>query len=157
MIRSASNADKATIIDLAREFDRFGPYVPVFEAMVERNHGLLRAYGVHGDLTILVHEDLAGSCIGFVAVEWEPGVGHIHGVAVTRGSRSRGVASSLLDEVARAARQRGIPTLDCITAETENEAALRCFLRLGFRNLGYKGRYPMGQRAVRLERTLEVT
>ena len=156
MIRTASPADRAPILDLAREFDRFGSYGPVFEAMLDGNQGLLGGFGVHGRLTVHVHEEPSGSCVGFIAVEWVPGIGHIHGVAVTPSSRNRGVASALLDHVACVARQDGVRTLDCITAETDNEAALGCFLKHGFRDLGHVGVYPMGQRAVRLERNLDM-
>jgi GNAT superfamily N-acetyltransferase len=60
-----------------------------------------------------------------------------------------------LNHVEQLARDRGITTLECITAETDNTPALHCFTQWGFDNEGYVGTYPLGQRAVRLRRELQ--
>ena len=132
----------------------FGPYVPVFVNMLNGNRAALRDQGVIGEVELFIHED-AGERTGFVAVEWKnDDIGHIHGVAVDVKHRRKGVANHLLDHVKKLADDRGTLKLECITAETENAPALRCFTDWGFENLGFVGNYPKGQRAVKLSRTL---
>ena len=153
MIRPATLKDLEFITDLAHVFDRFGPYVQVFVNMLNGNRDALRPLGVIGEVELFIHEDDAGQRTGFVAVEWkEDGIGDIRGVAVDETHRRKGVAKHLLDHVEQLARQRGIRSLRCITAETENAPALSCFTDCGFQNLGFEGNYPNGQRAVRLSR-----
>ena len=145
MIRSATPLeDLPFITHLATAFNVFGPYVPVFVNMMN---------GTRGKVELFIHEDDAGERTGFVAVEWKNGgEGHIHGVAVDQRHRRQGVANHLLDHVEQLARQRGTLKLECITAETENGPGLSCFIKWGFQNLGVVGKYPNGQRAVKLSR-----
>ena len=156
MIRSATPLDLPFITNLATAFDVFGPYVSVFENMLNGNSAALRPLGVIGVVELFIHEDDAGQRTGFVAVEWkEDGIGDIRGVAVDETHRRKGVAKHLLDHVEQLARQRGTLRLECITAETANAPALSCFIKWGFQNLGFVGRnYPNGQRPVKLSRTL---
>ena len=156
MIRSATPLDLPFITNLATAFDVFGPYVPVFENMLNGNSAALRPLGVIGVVELFIHEDDAGQRTGFVAVEWKNGgIGDIHGVVVDEKHRRQGVANHLLDHVEQLARQRGTLKLECITAATANAAGLNCFMKCGFQNLGYAGaNYPNGQRAVKLSRTL---
>ena len=154
-MRAATQQDGEFITGLAHQFDRFGPYVPVFEAMLAGNRAALARYGVTGEVALFIHEeDGVGQRTGFVAVEWWQGVGHIHGVVVDERFRRQRVATQLLDHVEQLARHRGTRTLECITAETDNAPALRCFEQWGFHNEGHFGTYPQGQRAVRLCRNL---
>ncbi len=154
MIRPATPQDLPFIANLATAFNVFGPYVPVFENMLNGNRAALRPLGVIGVVELFIHED-AGERTGFVAVEWKnDDIGHIHGVAVDVKHRRKGVANHLLDHVKKLADDRGTLKLECITAETENAPALRCFTDWGFENLGFVGNYPKGQRAVKLSRTL---
>jgi ribosomal protein S18 acetylase RimI-like enzyme len=150
MIRPATPNDSDFITRSAGAFNRFGPYVQVFDDMLHGNAAALRPYGVTGAVKLFVSVDNTEHPMGFIAVEWKPTVGHIHGVVVSGGFQRQGVATQLLDHVRRLAQERGIKTLECITAETENTPALNCFTNWGFRNMGYAGPYPMGQRAVRL-------
>ena len=156
IIRQASPQDLQFITHLAKAFDVFGPYVPVFVNMLNGNRAALQAQGVIGEVELFIHEDNAGERTGFVAVEWKNGgIGDIHGVAVDQRHRRQGVANHLLDHVEQLARLRGTLKLECITAETENAPALSCFIQWGFQNLGFVGRnYPNGQRPVKLSRTL---
>ena len=156
MIRPATPQDFPFITNLATAFNVFGPYVPVFENMLNGNSSALRPLGVIGVVELFIHEDDAEERTGFVAVEWKNGgIGHIHGVAVDERHRRKGVANHLLDHVEQLARQRGTLKLECITAATANAAGLNCFMKCGFQNLGYAGaNYPNGQRAVKLSRTL---
>ena len=154
MIRPATLKDLEFITDLAHAFDRFGPYVPVFVNMLNGNRAALQDQGVKGEVELFIHEDDAGERTGFVAVEWKNGgIGDIRGVAVDERHRRKGVANHLLDHVEQLARQRGTLELECITAETANAPALSCFIKWGFQNLGFVGKYPNGQRAVKLSRT----
>ena len=157
MIKSATPHDPLDLLfitHLATAFNVFGPYVPVFVNMLNGNRAALRDQGVIGEVELFIHED-AGERTGFVAVEWKNGgEGHIHGVAVDQRHRRQGVANHLLDHVKKLAIPRGTLKLECITAETENAPALRCFTDWGFENLGFVGNYPKGQRAVKLSRTL---
>lgn len=155
MIRLAKPEDEQFITGLAHAFDRFGPYVQVFADMLSGNHAALEQHGVIGEIELFIHEDDAGQSTGFVAVEWRQGAGHIHGVVVDDRFRTQGVATELVNHVAQLAHNRGIATLECITAETDNVPALRCFIQLGFDNEGYAGQYPHGQRAVRLRRKVD--
>jgi len=154
MIRPATPQDLPFIANLATAFNVFGPYVPVFENMLNGNRAALRPLGVIGEVELFIHED-AGERTGFVAVEWKnDDIGHIHGVAVDVKHRRKGVANHLLDHVKKLADDRGTLKLECITAETANAPALSCFIKWGFENLGFVGNYPKGQRAVKLSRTL---
>jgi len=154
MIRPATPQDLPFIANLATAFNVFGPYVPVFENMLNGNRAALRPLGVIGVVELFIHED-AGERTGFVAVEWKnDDIGHIHGVAVDVKHRRKGVANHLLDHVKKLADDRGTLKLECITAETANAPALSCFIKWGFENLGFVGNYPKGQRAVKLSRTL---
>jgi len=155
MTRPANPQDHEFIARLANAFDRFGPYAQVFADMLDGNHAALVPYGVNGEVALFIHEDGLGQCTGFVAVEWRQRVGHIHGVVVDDQFRRQGVATRLLNHVEQLARDRGITTLECITAETDNAPALHCFTQWGFDNEGSVGNYPLGQRAVRLRRELQ--
>ena len=154
MIRPARPHDYEFITNLARAFDRFGPYVQVFAAMLRGNNAALVPNGVTGEVALFISEDDDGQPTGFVALEWRERVGHIHGVVVHEAFRRRGEATQLLDYVAQLAREKRITTLECITAEADNVPALHCFTNWGFQNEGYEGNYPRGQRAVRLCRDL---
>jgi ribosomal protein S18 acetylase RimI-like enzyme len=155
MIRPATPQDLDFITNAAHSFDRFGPrYVKVFEDMLLANDAALQPLGVIGEVQLFIHED-AGERTGFVAVEWKDGgIGDIHGVAVDVKHRRKGVANHLLDHVEQLARARGILILECITAETDNAPALSCFTDWGFEIVRTLGKYPQGQRAVKLSRTL---
>ena len=59
-----------------------------------------------------------------------------------------------LNAAHRRAVERGSQHLECLTAETDNPAALALFVQSGFVNGGVAGRYPNGQRAVTLKFTL---
>jgi ribosomal protein S18 acetylase RimI-like enzyme len=155
MTRIATPNDLEFITHLAHEFDPFGPYVTVFVNMLIGNHASLRRLGVIGDVELFIHEDDAVQRTGFAAVEWSiNGTGNIHGVAVDERYRGQGFATHLLNHVEQLASQRGTLTLEAITAET-NIPALSCFTNFGFHNLGFKGNYPNGQRAVLLRKTVE--
>ena len=64
------------------------------------------------------------------------------------------MANQLLDHIKQLARDRGVLSLKCITAETANPGALLFFTNRGFINEGFRGLYPNGQRAVSLRLTL---
>ena len=150
MIRPTTQQDALFISNLAATFNRFGPYVPVFEALFRGEH----LHDVLGEIEFLIAND-AGKSAGFIALEWRERVCHIHGVVVHADFLRLGVATDLLNHVAQLARTRGIGTLECITAETGNMPALSCLTRWGFTNNGYNGLYPNGQRAVHLSAILK--
>ena len=106
--------------------------------------------GVIGNVNLFIHLNIAGQQTGFFALEKKQNVGNILGVAVDENFRRQGIATLLLKHAEEIARSQEISTLECITAETENPSALTCFVRYGFINMGYAGKYPEGQRAVRL-------
>jgi ribosomal protein S18 acetylase RimI-like enzyme len=156
MIRPATPQDLNFITDLAHAaFNRFGPYIQVFEDMLLGNQAALKRQGVPGEVELFIYQDDAGQPNGFIAVEWEKGgvKGNIHGVAVDELKRGQGLATQLLECVIICASERGVMYLECITAETHNAPALSFFMKNGFENQGYQGNYPKGQRAVRLLRT----
>ena len=129
---------------LAHEFDIFSPmYVGVFQGFFQRDRD-----------SFLICTDDDGQRLGFAQVQWAGNVGDIQGVVTDPALRRRGVASELLEHIEGVARVRGIMSLKCITAETQNAAALNCFIRHGFVVGGVCGTYPNGQRAVSLSRTL---
>lgn len=144
MVRPAQLDDEDFIIRLAHEFDVFSTrYVGVFREFFANNRD---------SLTICV--DDGGQRMGFAQVQWTGAEGDIQGVVVDPACRRKGVASQLLDHIENVARDRGVSSLTCITAETQNPAALGCFTRRGYINQGFCGIYPNGQRAVRLRRAL---
>lgn len=59
-----------------------------------------------------------------------------------------------LNAARRRAVERSSQHLECLTAETDNPAALALFVQNGFVNRGVAGRYPHRQRAVTLKFTL---
>lgn len=113
--------------------------------------------GVKGKVNLFIHLNTSGQQTGFFALEKKQTAGNILGVAVDESSRRQGIATLLLKHAEELARSQEISSLECITAETENPSALTCFVRYGFINMGYAGKYPEGQRAVRLRLELENT
>jgi ribosomal protein S18 acetylase RimI-like enzyme len=145
MIRAAQPDDSEFVTRLAHEFNVFGMmYVGVFQGFFQRDRD-----------SFLICTDDEGQRMGFAQVQWTTHVGDIQGVVADPAFRRRGVATELLNHIEQAARDRGVSTLKCITAETQNPAALNCFTRRGF-VVGEVMRqtYPNGQRAVSLSRTL---
>jgi putative acetyltransferase len=144
MIRSAQPDDAEFVTRLAHEFDVFSTmYVGVFQGFFQRDRG-----------SFLICTDDEGQRMGFAQVLWIADEGDIQGVVADPAFRRRGVATELLNHIEEVARARGIMTLKCNTAETQNPAALNCFTRHGFVVGGVCGTYPNGQRAVSLSRTL---
>lgn len=144
MIRPAQQDDEGFIIRLAHEFDVFSiRYVGVFQEFFANSRD-----------SFAVCVDDAGKRMGFAQVQWTGSEGDIQGVVVDPEFRRLGVANQLLDHIEQIAKDRGTPRLTCITAETQNPAALGCFTQRGYTNEGFCGIYPNGQRAVRLRRTL---
>lgn len=144
MIRSAQPDDSDFVTRLAHEFDIFSPmYVGVFQGFFQRDRG-----------SFLICTDDEGQRMGFAQVQWTTHAGDIQGVVADPAFRRRGVANQLLDHIEQFARDRGVSTLKCITAETQNPAALGCFIGRGFIIEGFRGNYPNGQRAVGLRRSL---
>jgi ribosomal protein S18 acetylase RimI-like enzyme len=148
-LRLHNTDDSAFIVEQARQFDRFGSYLEIFQRLLDGN----RVLGVSGRVEFLVAE-LNGERAGFAAVEWTETAGKIHGIAVDPRSKRQGVARELLAEIQRRAVERGSQHLECLTAETDNSAAQALFVQNGFVNRGVAGRYPNGQRAITLKFTL---
>ena len=145
MIRPAQPDDADFVTRLAHEFDVFGTmYVGVFQRFFQ---------GERDSFLICTDDD--GQRMGFAQVQWAGNVGDIQGVVVDPLHRRHGVATQLLDHIEGVARARGVTMLKCITAETQNPAALNCFIRKGFVVGGVCVNYPNGQRAVSLSRTLD--
>jgi ribosomal protein S18 acetylase RimI-like enzyme len=146
--RTRENHD-ANALDRLVSFRRTPVDFPAFKLTLHRSRKVAPVR-VTGEVQLFVSVDNTERPMGFIAVEWQPTVGHIHGVVVAGGFQRQGVATQLLDHVEGLAQQMGITTLECITAETENIPALNCFTNWGFQNMGHAGTYPMGQSAVRL-------
>ena len=150
MIRDIIPTDHEFVARVALAFNRFGPYDSIFVGMMKGEPPPF----VAGEVALVVHLNDVGQQTGFIAVEWprvgDGNVGHIHGVAVDDKFRRQGIATLLLDHVAKIARDRMLSRLECITAETDNPHALNCFKSYGFRTKGYCGSYPNRQRAVKL-------
>lgn len=153
MIRNIVTEDHHFIAILSRTFNRFGPYEQIFMSMLNG----IAPPGVKGKVNLFIHLNTSGQQTGFFALEKKQNVGNILGVAVDQNFRRQGIATLLLKHAEEIARSQEISTLECITAETENPSALTCFVRYGFVNEGYIGRYPLGQRAVRLRLEIDAT
>lgn len=143
-IRHATPQDAEFVAELARAFDRLGPYVDVFTEMLQRER-----------VSVFIHMHDSMQRTGFIAVEWRHDEGHIHGLVVAEEFRGRGIATQLLDHVEQVARLQEVSALECLTSETDNVPAFSCFIQWGFDRAGPAGRYPHGQPAVRLRRFLE--
>ncbi len=141
--RAGDTGDAEFIALLAHQYDVFGNYVDVFQGMF-----------VASPESFFICENDQGQAMGYAKIEWGQNSGDIQGVVVSPDFRRKGVATKLLDHIELVARERKIAHLKCITAETENPAALECFTQWGFQNEGFCGHYPQGQRAVLLRRTL---
>ena len=151
MIRNIIPEDHNFITQLSRTFNRFGPYEKIFMKILDG----IAPPGVIGQVNLYVLLNKEGQQTGFLALEKQQNAGNILGVAVDENFRRQGIATLLLKHAEEIARSQEISTLECITAETENPSALTCFVRYGFINMGYAGKYPEGQRAVRLRLELE--
>lgn len=103
--------------------------------------------------TLVVEHD--GRRAGLVIVEpSENGEAHLAAIAVVEAFRGQGIGRALLRAAEGLARQHAARTLSLTTAES-NLAALELFLRSGFQRAAHgRGRYPRGQRMVRLEKRL---
>ena len=143
--------DLPAIRQLAQRFDTFGPYAQVFENLLLGRH----VHGVNVDnLEMHVADEAQEGAVGFVAVEWQrdgsDDTAEMHGVAVHSNHARQGIASDLLRYVIQRARERHVTRLQCITAATENPAALALFTHHGFQVVENVDPYPNRQTAVRL-------
>jgi len=141
-IRHAQNQDQndyAFITELAQEFNIFGHYGPVFQNLFHNQPD-----------SFLIYENDEHTNIGFAQIQWIGNIGDIQGIAVVPAYRRQGVAGQLLAQILVLANNRGATSLQCITAQADNEPALTFFTRHGFKNLGVAGQYPRRQIAVKL-------
>ena len=96
-----------------------------------------------------------GQSTGFVVVE--PGsfaTAYISAIAVLEEARGEGIGRALVRAAEQLARAEGAVQMALTTADS-NVAALALFLRSGFRRgSSGAGRYPRGQRTVRLVKHL---
>lgn len=152
-VRNADISDLQFVTELASSFNIFGAYVPVFEAMVQNNAQMLRLYKVTHQIEIKIAQ-LDFNDAGFIAIEWTPAVGKIHGIVVREKFRGKGVGDFLLNEARDEAVRRNIGSLECLTGEDANPHAMNLFIRNGFANPTRVGTYPRGQSAVRLTKGL---
>lgn len=155
LIRDAGPNDLQFVAMLAGYFNVFGNYVPVFQAMIQNNADVLRQNNVTHQVDMKIAQ-LDFIDAGFIAVEWTPNVGKIHGIVVGEEHRGKGVGDFLLNEVCAEAVRRNIGLLECLTGEDANPHAMQLFNRNGFENPIRVGTYPRGQRAVRLTKTLQI-
>jgi ribosomal protein S18 acetylase RimI-like enzyme len=156
-IRTALPAqDHQAVLRLSERFNPFGRhYSQVFTSMLAGEPILNQPTVDVANVAIFVAEIEDQAVVGFAAVEWREGLqAKLHGIAVDVEHEGKGVASQLLRHVIHQARLRAVEQLECITAETANPAALGFFTRHGFQNEGFTGRYPKGQRAIKLTRSL---
>lgn len=156
-IRTALPAqDHQAVLRLSERFNPFGPhYSQVFTSMLAGEPILNQPAVDVANVAIFVAEIEDQGVVGFTAVAWPEGPkAELHGIAVDVEHEGKGVASKLLRHVIEQARLRGVEQLECTTAETANPAALAFFTRHGFQNEGFIGRYPRGQRAIKLTRSL---
>lgn len=149
-LRAMSIADHKFILKQADQFAVFGPYVEVFQRILNGNP----VPGVQVQNLQFFIGEIDGAAAGFLALEWKTGEAMIHGVAVSADYKRQGVASCLLTHILVVAQDKGVHSLKAITAETANPAALALFGAHGFENQGRAGNYPAGQRAVHLCREL---
>lgn len=88
-----------------------------------------------------------GRPVGYLLAEWVDGLAHVEQVSVHPSAGRRGFGRSLLEEVARWARERGVPALTLTTfADVPWNAPY--YRRCGFRDLA-SGELTPGLRAIR--------
>ena len=157
-IRTQLPQDREQVQQLAQAFLPFGQQFPdVILKIFDRNAIGLPAIINMAEVEVFVHTAADGTGDGFAAIEWKSSgqVLELHAIAVDAEHRSEGVGSALIDHLVSLAQARkGSGAIECITAETENPAALQFFTHAGFENLGFAGYYPAGQRAVRLRKRI---
>jgi ribosomal protein S18 acetylase RimI-like enzyme len=155
MIRNATQQESDSITILAREFEIFGNYIQVFQAMLRGDVNLLQTFGViHQPELFVSIDDNTQAIKGFAAVEWTRLVGKIHGIATAQEYRRMGIATALIKHIDRLAFANNIDQLETLTAETANPSALELFQRNGFVVVDFPGNYQNGQRAVRLTKQI---
>jgi ribosomal-protein-alanine N-acetyltransferase len=152
-IRTATPADEAAVVELAKAFAAYGDYRPT-----------VREWFAHPGIVTQIAEE-QGEVRGFVMLGFlVPGdspaalppavVGEVLAIAVREDARRQGLGTLLLGTAIRAAQALaatvGASGLELSVAEG-NLAAQRLFLGNGFRVMGAAaGRYPAGQRVRRM-------
>jgi ribosomal-protein-alanine N-acetyltransferase len=146
-VRAATDADVDAIA--ASEADNLGA-----DAW---SHGLV-AEGVAGRLPTVHYlvAESGGLVVGHAVASLVADVAELQRIAVSSGSRRRGVARALLDEVVALAVQEDIGRL-LLEVREDNEAALAFYAAQGFVELDRRPRYYRdGTGAVVLERPVRM-
>lgn len=129
-LRKAEPRDYAAVNELETALAGFAPdRRACFDAVLaEKNHDLLVAEA-HGEVVGLAHlmtyRDLSHGALA----------GELLGLVVREDMRRQGIATSLMREIIRLAKQRGVGELH-INTETDNEAAKALYARLGAAMVG---------------------
>jgi len=143
-VRSARRGDRAFIRELSVQvFSEYTPRAGVRALpMTERR----------GSVTLVA--EWRGALAGFAVLVLERTRASLDAIAVSDDARGHGVGRRLLAAVERVARERGVESIELVTADA-NVAALDLFLRAGFeRARQLKGYYPRGQDAQLLRKKL---
>jgi ribosomal-protein-alanine N-acetyltransferase len=148
-IRPARSEEGEYVLAISREaFAPFGDYEGVLSAWFDREE----------TITLIAQREerrLGFAMLGIFAEGGHvPGTAELLAIAVSPGSRRRGIGSRLLEEALAVARQRRVATMLLHTA-LENVAAQRLFSAFGFRAVETKEHfYPKGQDAVLMYREI---
>jgi len=149
MLRVATVGDLPFIQDLAGAvFSRFGDYRRI----------LTRFFYTDGVTTFIWEEENSPAGLGMVALDWglnsTYGVADLMAIALTPDRQGQGSGGRLLAALLEWSRAQGADEMQLTVAEP-NHIARRFFARHGFAPAGRdEGRYPAGQRALRMVRTL---
>jgi len=122
-VRGARPDDLPRIVDIERQSFKH-PYSPRLMASL---------MALAGDLFVVY--EVGGEVIGYaVALLREGRLGHIMSIAVDPGHRRRGVGTALLSELLRRLKEKGA-LVARLEVRVSNEAALRLYRKLGFKEI----------------------
>jgi ribosomal protein S18 acetylase RimI-like enzyme len=127
-IREAATGDKQVLLELIEEFEASLPPLPYPDDTPEEDWERI-AKRIGEGVVLIAEQD--GRALGFVDAEFEKGAVVVVDVYVRKEAQRQGIATALLEQVAAAARERGLEHMK-LEVDSRNNGALRFYERLGF-------------------------
>ena len=93
-----------------------------------------------GDSVYAAVAECGGETAGYADMRIVAGEAQIYNIAVTPGSRRRGIGEALLEHMIEAGKERGC-SLVTLEVRAGNEAAMELYKKLGFHEVGRRASY----------------
>lgn len=145
--------------------EKNSPKHPDAVALLEQSHALMRSLfppeeNFFLDFDALVAPDIhfftareGNSIVGTGALKTCDGYGEIKSMFVAEDARGKGVADAILRQIEDQAREENLPILKLETGDAL-VAALKLYVRNGYKTCGAFGQYMNATRSVFMEKTL---